>query len=81
MPHISFSRTVEQDVRLVQWSRPYIILKTLNTTMKVRPAFIRHHIPPTSSFFLDAGFFVFPDLSVRTEGSYRLKLSLFEVVS
>jgi len=30
---------------------------------------------------LDAGFFVFPDLSVRTEGSYRLKLSLFEVVS
>ncbi|KAF8814495.1 hypothetical protein BYT27DRAFT_6966287 [Phlegmacium glaucopus] len=29
----------------------------------------------------DAGFFVFPDLSVRTEGSYRLKLSLFEVVS
>jgi len=28
----------------------------------------------------DAGFFVFPDLSVRTEGSYRLKLSLFEVV-
>ena len=24
----------------------------------------------------DAGFFVFPDLSVRTEGSYRLKLSL-----
>ncbi|KAJ7613779.1 velvet factor [Mycena polygramma] len=32
--------------------------------------------PPAS----DAGFFVFPDLSVRTEGSYRLKLSLFEVV-
>ncbi|KAJ7709381.1 velvet factor-domain-containing protein, partial [Mycena metata] len=32
--------------------------------------------PPPS----DAGFFVFPDLSVRTEGSYRLKLSLFEVV-
>ncbi|KAG5638690.1 hypothetical protein H0H81_010915 [Sphagnurus paluster] len=29
---------------------------------------------------IDAGFFVFPDLSVRTEGSYRLKLSLFEVV-
>ncbi|EIM80230.1 uncharacterized protein STEHIDRAFT_68625 [Stereum hirsutum FP-91666 SS1] len=28
----------------------------------------------------DAGFFVFPDLSVRQEGSYRLKLSLFEVV-
>ncbi|KAJ7054617.1 velvet factor-domain-containing protein [Mycena amicta] len=26
------------------------------------------------------GFFVFPDLSVRTEGSYRLKLSLYEVV-
>ncbi|KAF9074334.1 velvet factor [Rhodocollybia butyracea] len=28
----------------------------------------------------DAGFFVFPDLSVRTEGSYRLKLSLYELV-
>ncbi|KAF8514679.1 hypothetical protein JB92DRAFT_122447 [Gautieria morchelliformis] len=28
----------------------------------------------------DAGFFVFPDLSVRTEGSYRLKLTLFEVI-
>jgi len=28
----------------------------------------------------DAGFFVFPDLSIRNEGSYRLKLSLFEVV-
>ncbi|KAF8214552.1 velvet factor-domain-containing protein [Mycena galopus ATCC 62051] len=27
----------------------------------------------------DVGFFVFPDLSVRREGSYRLKLSLFEV--
>ncbi|KAF9044764.1 hypothetical protein BDZ89DRAFT_1155565 [Hymenopellis radicata] len=27
----------------------------------------------------DVGFFVFPDVSVRTEGSYRLKLSLFEV--
>ncbi|KAI9591322.1 velvet factor [Syncephalis fuscata] len=29
----------------------------------------------------DGGFFVFPDLSVRTEGSYRLKFSLFEIVS
>ena len=28
----------------------------------------------------ETGVFVFPDLSVRTEGSYRLKLSLFEVV-
>jgi hypothetical protein len=28
----------------------------------------------------DAGFFVFPDLSVRMEGSYRLKLMLYEVV-
>ncbi|KIY72789.1 hypothetical protein CYLTODRAFT_366949 [Cylindrobasidium torrendii FP15055 ss-10] len=27
----------------------------------------------------DVGYFVFPDVSVRTEGSYRLKLSLFEV--
>ncbi|KAI8982520.1 velvet factor-domain-containing protein [Pilobolus umbonatus] len=28
----------------------------------------------------DAGFFVFPDLSVRMEGDYRLKLSLFEII-
>ncbi|KAM3589308.1 hypothetical protein VKS41_000176 [Umbelopsis sp. WA50703] len=28
----------------------------------------------------DAGFFVFPDLSVRMEGNYRLKLSLFEII-
>lgn len=28
----------------------------------------------------DAGFFVFPDISVRMEGSYRLKLSLFEII-
>ncbi|KAI9260605.1 velvet factor-domain-containing protein [Phascolomyces articulosus] len=28
----------------------------------------------------DAGFFVFPDLSVRVEGNYRLKLSLFEII-
>ncbi|KAF8214468.1 hypothetical protein K438DRAFT_1801485, partial [Mycena galopus ATCC 62051] len=28
----------------------------------------------------DVGFFVFPDLYVRTEGSYRLKLCLFEVI-
>ncbi|KAJ7703917.1 velvet factor-domain-containing protein, partial [Mycena rosella] len=36
--------------------------------------------PTTAAPACDAGFFVFPDLSVRTEGSYRLKLSLFEVV-
>ncbi len=29
----------------------------------------------------DGAFFVFPDLSVRTEGSYRLKFSLFEIVN
>ncbi|KAF8214577.1 hypothetical protein K438DRAFT_1749676 [Mycena galopus ATCC 62051] len=37
---------------------------------------VRSHSVPAS----DAGFFVFPDLYVRTEGSYRLKLCLFEVV-
>jgi hypothetical protein len=40
---ISFSRTVERDVRLVQWSRPCIILKTLSITMKVRPPSLRHN--------------------------------------
>lgn len=79
---ISFSRTVERDVRPAQWSRPCIILKTLSIIMKVRLPSIRawQHLEFQFSF-LDAGFFVFPDLSVRTEGSYRLKLSLFEVVS
>ena len=40
------------------------------------------HFPPTGSNgqSRDAGFFVFPDLSVRTEGTYRLKLTLFEVI-
>ncbi|KAF8214564.1 hypothetical protein K438DRAFT_1801669, partial [Mycena galopus ATCC 62051] len=33
----------------------------------------------TASPVSDSGFFVFPDLYVRTEGSYRLKMSLFEV--
>ncbi len=39
-----------------------------------------YHLKDTENQNHDAGFFVFPDLSVRTEGSYRLKLSLFEVV-
>ncbi|KAI6019220.1 velvet factor-domain-containing protein [Pisolithus microcarpus] len=38
-----------------------------------------YHLKDTENRNEDAGFFVFPDLSVRTEGSYRLKLSLFEV--
>ncbi|KAL0952514.1 hypothetical protein HGRIS_006776 [Hohenbuehelia grisea] len=39
-----------------------------------------YHLKDSEHNNEDAGFFVFPDLSVRTEGSYRLKLSLFEVV-
>ncbi|OBZ75015.1 hypothetical protein A0H81_05608 [Grifola frondosa] len=39
-----------------------------------------YHLKDAENGNADAGFFVFPDLSVRTEGSYRLKLSLFEVV-
>lgn len=39
-----------------------------------------YHLRDPQNQNADAGFFVFPDLSVRTEGSYRLKLSLFEVV-
>ncbi|KAH7333698.1 velvet factor-domain-containing protein, partial [Rhizoctonia solani] len=38
-----------------------------------------YHLKDTENGGQDAGFFVFPDLSVRTEGSYRLKLTLFEV--
>ncbi|KAG9310717.1 velvet factor-domain-containing protein [Chiua virens] len=39
-----------------------------------------YHLKDTENRNEDAGFFVFPDLSVRTDRSYRLKLSLFEVV-
>ena len=39
-----------------------------------------YHLKDSENQNADAGFFVFPDLSVRTEGSYRLKLSLYEVV-
>ena len=39
-----------------------------------------YHLKDHENGGKDAGFFVFPDLSVRTEGSYRLKLSLFQVV-
>ncbi|KAF8214533.1 hypothetical protein K438DRAFT_1801600, partial [Mycena galopus ATCC 62051] len=43
-------------------------------------------VPPEAEFVRtvspasDAAFFVFPDLYVRTEGLYCLKLCLFEVV-
>jgi len=39
-----------------------------------------YHLKDTENGGEDAGFFIFPDLSVRTEGSYRLKLALFELV-
>ncbi|KIJ41917.1 hypothetical protein M422DRAFT_171624, partial [Sphaerobolus stellatus SS14] len=39
-----------------------------------------YHLKDSENGGQDAGFFVFPDLSVRTEGSYRLKLTLFEVI-
>lgn len=39
-----------------------------------------YHLKDTEHGGIDAGFFVFPDLSVRVEGSYRLKLTLFEVI-
>lgn len=39
-----------------------------------------YHLKDSENANEDTGFFVFPDLSVRTEGSYRLKLSLYEVV-
>lgn len=76
-----FIRMVEQDAPPDQSSRPCIISKTLIITTKVSLSFSLYKFSFFSHLFLDAGFFVFPDLSVRTEGSYRLKLSLFEVVS
>ncbi|KAI0743039.1 velvet factor-domain-containing protein, partial [Daedaleopsis nitida] len=39
-----------------------------------------YHLKDSENQNTDAGFFVFPDLSVRTEGSYRLKLTLYETV-
>lgn len=29
--------------------------------------------------YLDAGFFIFPDISVRVEGFFRLRFTLFEI--
>ena len=37
------------------------------------------HLQDTQNHDQDAGFFVFPELSIRSEGYYRLKLTLFEV--
>ena len=57
---------------------------TLHRTMTPFPGFSptkRRRLCATPGFeSLQAGFFVFPDLSVRTEGTYRLKLTLFEVI-
>ncbi|KAH9957504.1 velvet factor-domain-containing protein [Russula dissimulans] len=53
-------------------------MKTRCTTGSVVSSL--YHLKDSENDNRDAGFFVFPDLSVRQEGSYRLKLSLFEVV-
>lgn len=37
-----------------------------------------YHLKDTDNS--DKGFFVFPDLSVRVEGEFRLKLDLYEIV-
>ncbi|KAI8058988.1 velvet factor-domain-containing protein [Gongronella butleri] len=50
--------------------------KTRSTTGSVVSSL--YHLKDTDN--TDAGFFVFPDLSVRIEGRYRLKLSLFEII-
>ncbi|CAJ0827426.1 15419_t:CDS:10, partial [Entrophospora sp. SA101] len=50
--------------------------KTRSTTGSVVSSL--YHLKDTDNS--DAGFFVFPDLSVRMEGTYRLKLSLFEII-
>lgn len=72
----------KMDVRGAQLDLSFLVSTTskiLNTITKVCLALplLRTKLTRPLS---DAGFFVFPDLSVRTEGSYRLKLSLFEVV-
>jgi hypothetical protein len=38
-----------------------------------------YQLKETNNSEEESGLFVFPDLSVRSEGSYRLKFSLFEV--
>ena len=37
------------------------------------------HLDPDTQKSLDGGFFVFPDLSVKIEGDFRLRFSLFEM--
>lgn len=59
------------------WCPHFTGSKTL--TIQVR------HIQPRAvarsiTAFSDAGFFVFGDLSVKVEGDYRLRFSLFEML-
>jgi len=72
-------RTVARDAQLDRLYRLCIISRTPTTITKAGryPQLLYVLLMGVGT---EAGFFVFPDLSVRTEGSYRLKLSLFEVV-
>lgn len=71
-----------QAAPLAPYSRRFVTCfqdgKTRCTTGSVVSSL--YHLKDSENDNRDAGFFVFPDLSVRQEGSYRLKLSLFEVV-
>lgn len=51
--------------------------KTRSTTGAIVSSL--YHLKDTENGSEDVAFFVFPDLSVRTEGSYRLKMTLYEV--
>ncbi|KAH7102453.1 velvet factor-domain-containing protein [Auriculariales sp. MPI-PUGE-AT-0066] len=52
--------------------------KTVTTTGSTVSSL--YHMKVNSQDHPDAALFVFPDLSVRTEGTYRLKFTLFEIV-
>jgi hypothetical protein len=72
------SRTAARDAPPAPSFRVSTTSRIHNTTIRV--CRVSGLCSRFAHWFPDAGFFVFPDLSVRTEGSYRLKLSLFEVV-
>jgi len=52
--------------------------KTVTTTGSTVSSL--YHMKVNNTETPDTALFVFPDLSVRTEGSYRLKFTLYEIV-
>lgn len=64
------ARTQEDELHLIEDGKTRFLTGT--------PVSSLYHLKDLDN--TDAAFFVFPDLGVRKEGKYRLKLTLFEIV-